>query len=292
MARIALRSEQTTFLRAQIWCRTARSLLATMPTPKELFEEREQRKALMQTSNWIAAKEGGQVEYLPVSSTPLDLSYQRSKSQTRSGYLEKMATETAAARSTTTKHCPASTWVVGKKYDITSPGTSAVDTTIVLGSDPRELGISSTIIGSSQNVPVEPIDLTYRVDPLRDSTLDGSHRASMMENHFLSIWDPYDSMHKSRSASFKSSVQLRDAHHRHIRSQYHPEEKYNLPPTAQNDIGWGLTPERYKEACSKYQEGAEWHGRSGSHITKFAERLALGARHHLSGPMTKPSLHY
>ena len=84
---------------------------------------------------------------------------------------------------------------------------------------------------------------------------------------------------------------LRDQHKRHVRSQYHPEEKYVLPPTVQNDIGWGLNLDRYKESCAKFQEGAEWHGRTAT-ITSFSERLLLGARHHLSGPMTNPKLHY
>jgi len=79
--------------------------------------------------------------------------------------------------------------------------------------------------------------------------------------------------------------------HRHVRSQYHPEEKYDLPPSMQNEIGWGISS-KYRDACAKFQDGAAWHGRTGSHITKFSERLLLGARHHLSGPMTNPKLHY
>ena len=85
---------------------------------------------------------------------------------------------------------------------------------------------------------------------------------------------------------------LRDNHMKHVRSQYHPDEKYVLPPSVQNDMGWGLTTEKMKLSCAKFQEGAEWHGREASHITKFSERMLLGARHHLSGPMTKPGLHY
>ena len=102
----------------------------------------------------------------------------------------------------------------------------------------------------------------------------------------------YKSDNPKRSASYRSANMLRDMKNRHVRSQYHPEERYVLPPTVQSDIGWGLTPEMYKASCAKFQEGAEWHGRTGSHITKFSERLLLGARHHQSGPMTKPALHY
>ena len=86
----------------------------------------------------------------------------------------------------------------------------------------------------------------------------------MTEKHFLQIHSPYDSETPARSASFQSGVMLRDNMHRHVRSQYHPEEKYVLPPTVQNDIGWGLTLEKYKESCAKFQEGAEWHGRTGA----------------------------
>ena len=44
----------------------------------QLTLEREERKARMMTSNWIAAAEGGSREYVPVSSTQLDAAYQRS----------------------------------------------------------------------------------------------------------------------------------------------------------------------------------------------------------------------
>jgi hypothetical protein len=71
-------------------------------------------------------------------------------------------------------------------------------------------------------IPTERIDLLERVEKMRDSTLDGSHRASQQETHFLTIWDPYDSKHTQRSASFASARMLREQHHRHVRSQYHP----------------------------------------------------------------------
>ena len=93
------------------------------------------------------------------------------------------------------------------------------------------------------------------------------------------------------AASFTSSLQLRDQYRKHNRSQYHPEQKYDLPPTEQCVIGWGVT-DKYGQACAKYNEWAAWHGRTGSHITKFSERLLLGPRHHLSAPFTKPDLHY
>ena len=54
--------------------------------------EREERKARMQLSNWVAAAEGGSREFIPISSTPLDEAYQRSKSMTRSAYLSRLET--------------------------------------------------------------------------------------------------------------------------------------------------------------------------------------------------------
>jgi len=262
---------------------------AAMTTPGELYKEREERKAIMQTSNWIAAQMGPKVDYIPVSSTPLDSAYQKSKSQTRSEYLERIETQTRLAREAK-KYIPPAADFVAQKH--VKPAKMEAGTTIVLGSDPREMEISSTVVGDGLQIPEEPIDLLERVPSLRDATLDGSHRASMTEGHFLAIWNPYDSKHPKRSGSFQSAVQLREAHHRHIRSAFHPDAKYELPPSVQNDMGWGLGPEQYQAACAKFQEGAAWHGRKASHITRFAERLQLGARHHLSGPMTKPALHY
>ena len=257
--------------------------------PAQMYEEREARKSKMQTSNWIAAAEGGSREYIPISSTPLDSSYQRSKSVTRAEYLERNPMPTGNPLKA--RAAPAADWIGAKRADPAIKSTQS-STTIALGYDPRELGRSNTAYGETQVLPREEIDLLQTVPKMRDTTLDGAHRASMTEGHFLPIWDPYVSMNAKRSASFQSAVMLREQHHRHVRSQYHPEEKYVLPPTVQNDMGWGLDLEKYKAACAKYQEGAEWHGRTGSHITKFSERLLLGARHHLSGPMTKPALHY
>lgn len=252
--------------------------------------ERELRKAKMQTSNWIAAEAGGAREYIPVSSTPLDASYQRSKSMTRSEYLGRIKSSSADL-DTAPKPPPAATFIASKHVPQTG-NWGHLGASIVLGSDPDIKETSNTAYGLTSALNREEIDLLQTVPMMRDTTLDGAHRASMTEGHFLSIWDPYLSQHPSRSASFKSAQQLRDSMHRHVRSQYHPDEKYVLPPSVQNDMGWGLTLDKYKSACAKFQEGAEWHGRAGSHITKFSERLLLGARHHLSGPMTNPKLHY
>lgn len=248
------------------------------------------RKARMQTSNWIAAQEGGSREFVPVSSTPLDAAYQRSKSQTRSEYLGRL--RTGAGDSLDQLVSPPAAQYIAAKSAPSKGSWGAGGASIVLGSDPDSKETSNTAYGLSSSLPRVEIDLLQTVPKMRDTTLDGAHRASMTEGHFLSIWDPYRSQHAERSASFKSAAMLRESMHRHVRSQYHPDDKYVLPPSVQNDIGWGLTLDKYKEACAKYQEGAEWHGRASSHITKFSERLLLGARHHLSGPMTNPKLHY
>ena len=253
--------------------------------------EREERKARMATSNWIAAEAGGAREYIPVSSTPLDAAYQRSKSVTRSEYLGRLQSERGEALANETPLPPAASFIASKHGPADGRWGSG-GASIVLGSDPDIKETSNKAYGTGLSLPREEIDLLQTVPKMRDTTLDGAHRASMTEGHFLPIWDPYVSMNAKRSASFQSAVMLREQHHRHVRSQYHPEEKYVLPPTVQNDMGWGLDLEKYKAACAKYQEGAEWHGRTGSHITKFSERLLLGARHHLSGPMTNPKLHY
>ena len=84
---------------------------------------------------------------------------------------------------------------------------------------------------------------------------------------------------------------LREANRRHTRSAYHPEHRYKLAPTEQSEIGWGIV-DKYSQASAKFCDGAAWHARTGSHITKFSERLLLGARHHLSGPSTPLGLYY
>ena len=165
---------------------------------------------------------------------------------------------------------------------------------IVLGADSWKHSTTATEVGSHAYAPPDQIDLLKTVKPLRDATMDGSHRASQTERHFANIWDPFASglaPVQGAAASFTSSLQLRDQYRKHNRSQYHPEQKYDLPPTEQCVIGWGVT-DKYGQACAKYNEWAAWHGRTGSHITKFSERLLLGPRHHLSAPFTKPDLHY
>eukprot|EP00966_Prymnesium_polylepis_P220873 5108650-Prymnesium_polylepis.1 len=182
------------------------------------------------------------------------------------------------------------------------------------------MATSNSLYGDRQVIPVPHIDLLQTVPTHRDTTLDGAHRASMTEKHFLQaravasrpgfsgprsphrnkdggarrpmrtlgrvprpgdciasgrspnqsfctpptsdahrphrphvldrsplasvfsqIHDPYDSDKHQRAASFQSGYMLRENMHRHVRSQYHPEDKYFLPPSVQNEIGWGIS---------------------------------------------------
>uniref|UniRef100_A0A7S4MG26 Uncharacterized protein n=1 Tax=Prymnesium polylepis TaxID=72548 RepID=A0A7S4MG26_9EUKA len=242
----------------------------------------------MQTSSWVAAAKDGVQEFVPVSSTPLEASYQRSTAATRIDYHHRMALDTGGKME---RPAPAGKWVANRYTNATHKEVGTFGASIVLGSDPVLMATSNSLYGDRQVIPVPHIDLLQTVPTHRDTTLDGAHRASMTEKHFLQIHDPYDSDKHQRAASFQSGYMLRENMHRHVRSQYHPEDKYFLPPSVQNEIGWGISS-KYRDACAKYQDGAAWHGRTGSHITKFSERLLLGARHHLSGPMTNPKLHY
>lgn len=252
-------------------------------------QERAERKERMQASSWIAASKDGVQEYIPISSTPLDSSYQRSNSAMRNDFHSRSRLDQQGPK--IEKVAPAGRWVAGRYVAANKKEVGTFGASIVLGSDPLVMETSNTAYGALQDIESTPINLLETVQMRRDTTLDGAHRASMTEKHFLQIHSPYDSHASSRAASFQSGYMLRENMHRHVRSQYHPEEKYDLPPSVQNEIGWGISA-KYRDACSKFQEGAAWHGRTGSHITKFSERLLLGARHHLSGPMTNPKLHY
>jgi len=255
------------------------------------IDERQERAARMRSSSWIAAAKDGVQEYVPVSSTPLDSSYQRSTSATRNEFHSRVGLQSSGPK--IEKFAPAGRWVAGRYKASHDKEVGTFGASIVLGSDPTHISTSNSNYGSLQEIPVPAINLLETVATRRDTTLDGAHRASMCEKHFLQIHSPYDTedVNHGRAASFQSGYMLRENMHRHVRSQYHPEEKYYLPPSVQNEIGWGISS-KYRDACSKFQDGAQWHGRSGSHITKFSERLLLGARHHLSGPMTNPKLHY
>ena len=253
-------------------------------------------------SHWIAADPKAKQEFNPVSSTPLDLSYQRSRSMTRDMLYERNMMMTKNIVDGRLSVSPASQFIASK-YAAGSgakagAGIDRASMNIVLGSDspyepaPGTTATTNSSYGSTtgHRHPL-PIDLMQMVEPRRDTTLDGSHRASLTEQHLANIHNPWKSDHPERAASSTSGVLLRDLMHRHTRSGYNPDQRYFQPPTEQYTVGWGIM-DTYAGSCAKFCPGAAWHGRMGSHITKFSERLALGARHHLSGPMTKTELHY
>lgn len=246
----------------------------------------------MQTSSWVAAGANGAREYVPVSAVPLEPSYVRIKSEASKLIYDKLSAQAVAAPD---KVAPASAFVAAQTTtagDSTHGHVFTADRdSICFGYAKPSLDVSSGVYGATQQSAKESIDLLTTVPMKRDNTFDSDHRASMEEKHFLSVHDSFVASDRVRAASFKSGLMLRESMHRHVRSPYHPEDKYILPPTAQSEVGWGISA-KYVDACSKYQEGAQWHGRKGSHITHFSERLLLGARHHLSGPMTNPKLHY
>jgi len=256
------------------------------------MQEAAARRLAMNTSSWIAASAGSR-EFMPVSQTPLDATYQRSKFEinsynNRARYRPTLAPGVAAD--------PASLFIASKYVGTPPPrdlpewaGTDG--TRIVFGSDPHELRPVSTMYGESMKKPAHTLDMLKTIEPLRDTTLDGEHPASLREEHFMQINNPFETQHPQAAASFSSALMLRENNRRHTRSAYHPEEKYNLPPTEMNEIGWKIE-DKYGQACAKFCEGAPWHARQGSHITKFSERLLLGARHHVSGPAVKKPLHF
>lgn len=256
--------------------------------------ELEARKAALLRSHWIAADANATQEFNPVSSTPLDRSYQRSKSVTRDALFERSMISSPILDGPQLIS-PASSFVATKYSSDLVPKAGGHDRSsmnIVLGSDAPSVETTNSHYGSTTgHCHPPPINLLTLVEPRRDTTLDGSHRASMTEQHLANIHNPFKSEFPARASSSTSGYLLRDLMHRHTRSQYNPDERYFLPPTEQYTVGWGIT-DKYGLSCAKYCKGAAWHGRKGSHITKFSERLALGARHHLSGPMTKTELHY
>lgn len=274
--------------------------------PATAHAELQARKAALLKSHWVAADPKAKQEFNPVSSTPLDLSYQRSRSMTRDMLYERnmmMSKHVVDGRLTVS---PASAFVASK-YQEGLPRTAHEDAkalmsratmNIVLGSDPPyepELGCTMTSnskYGSTTGHRHPPgINLLEMVEPRRDTTCDGAHRCSLTEQHLSNIHNPWKSDFPERARSSTSGVLLRDLMHRHTRSGYNPDERYFQPPTEQYTVGWGIL-DKYGGSCAKYCPGAAWHGRKASHITRFQERLALGARHHLSGPMTKTELHY
>ncbi len=181
---------------------------------------------------------------------------------------------------------------VAARVDEAQSKAASARVSIVLGSDAAEHTLASSAVGDwAECEPEAAVDLLETIEAKRDSTLDGAHTASMTETHILPMWDSFQSEHPVRAASYQKYTMLRDAKLRHSRSAYSPDERYSLPPTEQSVIGWGIA-DKYGMACSKFCPGAVYNGRKGSHVTKFQERMLLGARHHLSGPSATKTLHY
>jgi len=262
--------------------------------PSEAVAEAVARRAAMTTSSWAAASDPAR-EFMPVSNYPLPKSHLKSRSASQYGRHQRMA-GSAGVLSGRPGAGPASSFIASKYLGVAEKddvpewaGTNG--TNIVLGSDGPLMATMASEIGKTQHIPPRPVDLLETRPEVPDKTMDGEHAAALTEAHFLTVHYPYMSDNPKAAASFKSGVMLRDANRRHTRSAYHPDQKYAFPPSEMNEIGWKIS-EKYATACAKFAEGAPWHAREGSHITKFSERLLLGARHHVSGPLAPKTLHY
>ena len=218
---------------------------AMSSNPATAHAELQARKAALLKSHWVAADPKAKQEFNPVSSTPLDLSYQRSRSMTRDMLYERnmmMSKHVVDGRLTVS---PASAFVASK-YQEGLPRTAHEDAkalmsratmNIVLGSDPPyepELGCTMTSnskYGSTTGHRHPPgINLLEMVEPRRDTTCDGAHRCSLTEQHLSNIHNPWKSDFPERARSSTSGVLLRDLMHRHTRSGYNPDERFCAPP--------------------------------------------------------------
>lgn len=258
------------------------------------LKEATARRMAMNTSSWPVAANGAR-DFRPVSQMPLDGTYQRSKFEINAN--ESMMERFQHDPVVRAGPDPASIFIaqkyVGKPVQSSLPEWAGTDgsSRIVFGSDPQELRPLNVSYGESLRTPPEKIDMHKTIVPIRDATLDGEHPASTKEEHFLNINNPFESSNFKAAASYRSALMLRENNRRHTRSAFHPDQKFNVPPTEMNEYGWKIE-DKYDQVCAKHCEGAPWHGRQGSHITKFSERLLLGARHHVSGPAVKKPLHY
>ena len=213
---------------------------AMSSNPATAHAELQARKAALLKSHWVAADPKAKQEFNPVSSTPLDLSYQRSRSMTRDMLYERnmmMSKHVVDGRLTVS---PASAFVASKYQEgLPSQGhedakslMSRATMNIVLGSDPEyvpEPGCtltSNSKYGSTTGHRHPPgINLLEMVEPRRDTTCDGAHRCSLTEQHLSNIHNPWKSDYPERARSSTSGVLLRDLMHRHTRSGYNPDER-------------------------------------------------------------------
>lgn len=166
---------------------------------------------------------------------------------------------------------------------------------IKLGSEAGATGerfdtVSKEVGASVRLAEPPPPDLLSSLDRPRDGTLDGPHAASQTEKHLLPVHDPYLPKNRDAARSYQSYRMIRDDKLARRVSAYHPDQKHQEPATTQMEYGWGVA-EQYRIASPKYAPGALWAGRKAGDISKFSQRMLLGAHHHLSGPMTQPGFY-
>lgn len=208
-----------------------------MSDPAKARAELQARKAALLKSHWVAADPKAKQEFVPVSSTPLDLSYQRSRSMTRDMLYERNMMMSKHVVDGRLSVSPASLFIASK-YQAGLPsaapdaGMSRATMNIVLGSDlpyepePNTTMTTNSAYGSTTGHRHPPgINLLEMVEPRRDTTTDGAHRSSLTEQHLANIHNPWKSDYPERARSSTSGVLLRDLMHRHTRSGYNPDER-------------------------------------------------------------------
>lgn len=254
----------------------------------QLLNEEQAARKLANLKSSIGFASSTQGEYLAISQYPLPQSQSR------------LASRNAHQPPSRPRLDPASTFIASK---ITGAGWrpemylgeseyvkyNPHKLNINLGQDAKEderFNPLSRQVGASVALPARPpIDVinTHLAFP-RDNTLDGAHAASLTEQHMLPVHDPYRAKNRDAACSYQSYRMIRDDKLARQVSQFHPEDKYVLPPTTQMEYGWGIV-DKYDQACAKYTPGAMWAGVKAGDISKFSQRMLLGAHHHLSGPL-------
>jgi hypothetical protein len=271
----------------------AKSQTSPKSQVKQLREEQKARKmANLKSSIGFASSNTG--EYLTMSQTPLS----QPKSRVASMYAQQPpsrvrldSASTFVATKTTGESWKPEMYLGDSTYVKYNPNQLNIKLGQEISAEERYQPISWQV-GSAVALPrAQPIDLlnTDTTFP-RDSTLDGTHTASQTEKHLLPVHDPYWARNREAARSYQSYRMIRDDKMARRVSQFHPEEKYHLPPTTQSEYGWGIV-DKYGQACAKYTPGALWAGRKAGDISKFSQRMLLGAQHHLSGPMTQPGFY-
>lgn len=262
-----------------------------MSQAARLREEQQARKlANLKSSIGFASSTTG--EYLATSQNPLEQPKPRlAVSHTPPARVRLDPASTFVAARKTGQGWKPQMYLGESEYVKYNPHKVNVSLGNEIGADDRFQPLSRQF-GSSVSLPQEPpIDLLNMDTRFpRDKTLDGSHAAALTEQHLLPVHDPYWSKNRDAARSYQSYRMMRDDKLARRVSQFHPEEKYHLPPTTQSEYGWGIV-DKYDQACAKYTPGALWAGRKAGDISKFSQRMLLGAHHHLSGPVTQPGFY-